>query len=266
MITGATGYLGAFLVENLIKNHYVLGTSKNKEPNFYFLDITKIGSSLELPFAPNVIIHAAAISNVASCEQDPEGAYLVNVEGTKNIIKLAERYQASIIFISSVASYHNDTVYSKTKLLAENLIKQSSYGYEIIRLSMTFGLSPNVIKHRPFNKILGTINENSPIRYDDTWSFLPSSIHDLLLMVEGILLNGTKSRVTNLVTDSFCTMFEIARELIPSSTVIFKGNSYVDRKPFEIEESNSGTMTIYSSYEVMITKVKESISDYFNKA
>lgn len=63
---------------------------------------------------PDIIIHAAALSQPAQCEKMPELAHAVNVEGTRNVLEVASRLAIPFIFLST------DLVFDGNKLDGSN--------------------------------------------------------------------------------------------------------------------------------------------------
>ncbi len=67
------------------------------------LDIThpdQVRSALA-GFAPDVVIHSAALTNVDRCETDPDLAYRVNAVGTQNVALACQRCGAAMVYIST---------------------------------------------------------------------------------------------------------------------------------------------------------------------
>jgi dTDP-4-dehydrorhamnose reductase len=61
--------------------------------------------------APAHIVHAAAMTYVAACERQPQEAFAVNGEGTKNVVEAARGAGAPILHISTASvfrGYHGD--------------------------------------------------------------------------------------------------------------------------------------------------------------
>jgi len=117
LITGITGQDGSYLAEFLLKKGYeVAGTYHNKittkfpeQVKLYPLDILDKDNLKKVfeEFEPRVIFHLAAISNVKFSMENPELTHKVNVEGTKNIIQVAENMDKSpaILIIGSANQY-----------------------------------------------------------------------------------------------------------------------------------------------------------------
>src|SRR5687767_11805455 len=89
LITGMSGFLGRYVALSL-KNHYqVLGTYHRHTTELdgcgsVRLDVadTTAVHAMLAAFRPDVIVHAAAFSDVDGCERVPEEADRVNVQGT----------------------------------------------------------------------------------------------------------------------------------------------------------------------------------------
>ena len=124
LLTGASGFLGAHLLEELtgqghkviclVRNrerldralHYYGFSKKDRDMEVVTGDITKAGLGLEpslydsLCEKVNSVVHAAALVSHVGSE---EASCKVNVEGTKEIIRFCRRSGASLFHISSYA-------------------------------------------------------------------------------------------------------------------------------------------------------------------
>lgn len=168
LITGANGLLGQNLARVLKDYYNLILTDMHKisyvqltEPFIYIpADISDI-TSLKLIEAlrPDVVFHFASITDVDGCEENPQAAHKVNVEGTKNLISLLPK-SARVVFMSTdyvfdgtKGPYSEDDspnpigVYGQTKLDAENIIKQEINDSIILRTTVLYG---NGIGLRPF--------------------------------------------------------------------------------------------------------------------
>lgn len=232
LITGANGYLGAFLSSELEKRFDVVRASRRgpSQATDLRLDITE-GMATRKCIAdakPDVILHAAALASVAACAARPEDAIQTNVKGTENVVEAANACGARLIFISSLAARHPATVYGRTKYEAEAYVRAVSAGYEILQLSMTFGLSPNQTSHRPFNKLMSTLQTGSPDTYDDSWVFQPTGARHVLEVIGQILRETFQGRTLPITTTETCTMYRLATDVLAPRTVQ-RGVLYRDR-------------------------------------
>jgi dTDP-4-dehydrorhamnose reductase len=58
--------------------------------------------------APAHVVHAAAMTYVAACERRPQEAFVVNGEGTKNVVEAARAVCAPILYISTASVFRGD--------------------------------------------------------------------------------------------------------------------------------------------------------------
>ena len=163
LITGANGFIGSHICDELIKNKYkVIGlvrkTSnirylKNKSVELRYGEITKKETLKGLFKDIDVVVHSAATVEI----DDSKKAFLINAEATKNVVDLSvEENVKKFIYISSQAAigpslFNNfktekDTpfpvsVYGKSKLRGEKevLKRKDNIISIIIRPSAIFG-------------------------------------------------------------------------------------------------------------------------------
>ena len=104
---------------------------------------------------PSLIIHCAGVCDVGTCEESPEFAHSVNVEGTRILLDYAPA-DARIVYLSSDhvfsgntgGPYREDTevdpisVYGKTRVAAEQLVLARP-GTLVIRAGLWIGPSAN---------------------------------------------------------------------------------------------------------------------------
>lgn len=164
LITGITGFVGPFLARCLTDaGHAIVGTSLSAEMRagrpgepFDLNSVPVLAWDVSLPpstevesrmaaFAPEVIVHLAAMSIPADCgDSEPtEQAWRANVIGTQRVLELIERLpqRPRLLFVSTSQVYAavtrehaivNESAplgptsgYAKTKLAAEQLIGEA---------------------------------------------------------------------------------------------------------------------------------------------
>ena len=161
LITGGTGHLGIGVCKAFVKDgfnvrllcHRKQGKSLGSDLEIVWGDITQPDSVKKAVHGVDAVVHMAALVQPLT-EAKPELATRVNVEGTRTVVNLIKERAEKIpfVFTSSAAVYgpcpdatellrphrtpYNPTsVYSETKLRAENLIRESGIGYVILRLT-----------------------------------------------------------------------------------------------------------------------------------
>jgi dTDP-4-dehydrorhamnose reductase len=95
-VTGCKGQLGRALYAALA-DHALAGCDLPE------LDITdrEAISGAVTDFAPEVVIHAAAWTDVDGCARDPEQAYRVNALGTQNVALACAGCDAAMVYVST---------------------------------------------------------------------------------------------------------------------------------------------------------------------
>ena len=156
LITGGTGYIGSCLYSFLKMKFdvYILDKSNLKswqkisKKNFYKCNLLNFKKTKKIinQINPNTIIHLAALSTVN--EKFSTKDYLLNnLQVTKNILDIMIKSKIdNIIFSSTAAVYKNKdkkidenselkpiNKYGKSKLQAENIIKEKKLNYIIFR-------------------------------------------------------------------------------------------------------------------------------------
>ncbi len=149
LVTGASGLLGSEVanylnkvghkVTGIFNHHNRLAGSGIKKIK---CDISKLSSVNSLSSKIDLIIHCAAMTNVNECEKDKKSCFLTNVIGTRNIVSLAKKLNAKLIYISTPSVFdgltgnyrENDppnpkNYYSLSKLLGEEAVLSYDRGF-----------------------------------------------------------------------------------------------------------------------------------------
>jgi dTDP-4-dehydrorhamnose reductase len=138
VITGAGGQLGHALEEIFARDHSVLPLPRRQ------WDVTEPPPANLA--AGDLVLHAAAWTDVDGAEADPEGARLVNVEGTRNVASLGvplATFSTDYVFDGRKREPYVESdppnplsVYGRTKLEAEAVVAKDAW---IVRTSWLFG-------------------------------------------------------------------------------------------------------------------------------
>lgn len=173
LVTGATGFLGEYIIDELLQNGYRVAafgrnekkgielTLKKGEISFIkgdfenMLDLEKVEENVDS------VIHAGGLSTVWGSWED---FYNANIKGTENILKFCrQRKIKKLVFISSPSIYakaedgffikeeeapedNSLNFYIKSKLIAEGKIKNSKdIPWTIIRPRGLFGIGDTSI-------------------------------------------------------------------------------------------------------------------------
>jgi len=122
LVSGGYGRLGRELVPRLCQEGaYVMA------PHHQEWDCMLEPCGLAMPSHPDIIIHAAAYTDVPKAEKEKSECKYLNVEGTRRVSKLADALGAKMVYISS--DYVNVPTmgfYASTKKAAEAFINKKS--------------------------------------------------------------------------------------------------------------------------------------------
>lgn len=106
LVIGSSGQLGKTLVSSNKEGFDIIGAQRkvlSKEGNFFELDIREQGA-IELLISdtyPDVVINAAAMTDVDACERDPWTAVAVNSTAPRIIAKACKKNGARMIQVST---------------------------------------------------------------------------------------------------------------------------------------------------------------------
>ncbi|WP_066714617.1 dTDP-4-dehydrorhamnose reductase [Clostridium sp. Marseille-P299] len=152
LVTGVKGQLGYDVIKSLnSRNIENIGAGREE------FDITDLEKTREfiVNSKADVVIHCAAYTAVDRAEDEQELCEKVNVIGTKNIATVCKEIDAKMVYISTdyvfpgtgEAFYEVDdatgplSVYGKTKLQGEELVKSILDKYFIARVTWIFGVN-----------------------------------------------------------------------------------------------------------------------------
>ena len=158
LVTGATGAVGGRLLEALSGGWSVrslVRKSARALPGQVQGDLSDIASLGRACAGTDTVFHLAALLHVVNPGSDLEGEYArVNVEGTRNLVRAAERagvkrfvhfstiavYGPSSVPIDEATSTAPDTAYARTKLESERIVLESAIPEPVVlRLAAVYG-------------------------------------------------------------------------------------------------------------------------------
>ena len=249
VVTGGAGFVGSNLTKLLVKEGHdvtvIDNLVKGKKENLYQVidkiefvkgDIRNYDGMDEKFQNIDGIFHQAALTVVQDSFDYTQEYHDVNVKGTENIFKLANKHNVKVVYASSSSVYgHKDIMpikensirepinpYGQTKLDDEQLYeKYSKMGTSIIGLRYfnIFGEGQTLDYAGVITKFLDRIRERkSPIIFGDG-----SQIRDFVFVQDIVMANllAMTSNVTNSLinigTGNALTILELANMVIDIS-------------------------------------------------
>jgi len=158
LILGGSSVIGFKLLKYCINNQFNVEYTYFRNQfsinnKGFCLDITNKETIQNIisKIKPNIVIHAAALTNVDLCETDHTLADRINVDGTNNIIDACKKINSKIVYISSSYVFNGNrneffeydktfpsNYYGITKAKAEKLIQNSGLDHLILRTDQPY--------------------------------------------------------------------------------------------------------------------------------
>lgn len=236
LITGANGLLGQKLVEKLIErsSYNILATGRGKcrlprdweGYSYIHMDIT-VKDQIEEVFAqyhPSIVVHCASMTNVDQCETDRDACFSQNVEAVNHIVNACMPYNTHLIHLSTDFIFDGKNgpydemdaanpinFYGLTKLESENIVKQSSIDWAIVRTGLVYGISYDMSRSNIVLWVKGALENGKELTLVNDQFRTPTLAEDL---AEGCLLIAEQraTGVYNISGDDYLTPYDMAME------------------------------------------------------
>ena len=237
--------LGADLQEALSQKHQLVLTDITGD--VIPLDITdeKQVTATIAKHRPDLVIHAAAYTDVDGCELDPEKAFLVNAEGTHNVALACELSDAALVYISTDFVFDGEkgepyteqdvpnpiNHYGATKLAGENYVKEFCPRHFIIRTAWLYGIHGESFPRT----IINAAKAGKPLSVITDQVGSPTFTADLASAIYEVI-KGPNYGTYHITNRGLCSWYEFAKK-----TLSFAGMNDVEIKPITSEEWPSPT-------------------------
>ncbi len=204
--TGLSGLVGSRIVE-LLQDKYEFENISRSEG----VDITNKDQVVQKVSQSNssIVLHLAAKTNVDSCEDDKKDgkdgeAWIVNVEGTRNIADACLRFGKKLIYVSTDFVFNGEkssddkygeedipspvSWYGQTKLEGEN-ITQGLPQWIIARLAYPY--RAKFVKDDFMRSIKNHLENHESISVVSDQIFCPTLIDDLAVCIDRLISNNS---------------------------------------------------------------------------
>jgi len=233
LITGASGMLGATLVNELKTNFniFATGNSTYKEQHTQYMKFDlKYDSYEELInwSNPDIIVHSGALTDGNFCEENPNLAFDINGISLHKFLN-ATSNDVKIIYISTDAVFPSslhlakesdsvlpENVYGKSKELGEFFLNTSvNRNYTIVRTTIV-GLNINQNKSGFVEWIINSVKENKEFGLFTDVLFTPISIWNLAEEIKFLIETDNINKETLHIGGELCTKYQFGMKLIES--------------------------------------------------
>jgi dTDP-4-dehydrorhamnose reductase len=212
LITGASGLYGSKLAEHALSKQHQVYSVHSQHPATcgipIQLDITdneKVQAEFQR-IQPEVVVHAATMTDVDKCELNKELAWKINVDGTRNVAEAAKASNAFLLYISTDYVFDGEkgcyretdqpspiNYYAYTKLKAEEYVKDHMSDCGVVRPSVIYGANPAAGKINFALWLLNKLKNKEQAKvFVDQWNSptLNTSLADMTLEVAERKLTG----------------------------------------------------------------------------
>lgn len=245
LITGAAGMLGTDLQKMLRSEHDLIPTDVTGDVRF--LDVTDTERVIEttLDARPDVVIHAAAHTDVDGCERDPHMAYRVNALGTWNVAAACVRAASALVYISTDFVFDGEkgepyteydmprpiSHYGASKLAGEKHVASLCPRHFIVRTAWLYGEHG---KNFPL-AILNSAKSKKELRVVADQVSSPTFTMDLAGALLG-LIGSPLYGIYHVTNKGSCSWYEFAKQ-----TLALAGIKDIEIKPIKAEDWPSPT-------------------------
>ncbi|MCX6785520.1 MAG: dTDP-4-dehydrorhamnose reductase [Candidatus Komeilibacteria bacterium] len=218
LILGAAGMLGQALVKEFAAEDIIVGDL----PDF---DLTKPKDLQKQIFAmaPEVIINAAAFTDVDGCETAKKVCFLVNGQAVGDLAKIAKNIGATLVHFSTDYVFNGQepngyketdqpqplNVYGQSKAEGENLLQQNADKFYLIRTAWLFGHGgKNFI-----DTIINLSNEKKELPVVNDQFGNPTYTKDLAAAIKNIILDKKPFGIYHQTNQGSCSWYELALKI-----------------------------------------------------
>lgn len=226
-------------------------------------------------FRPDVIIHAAAVTDVDFCETHPETAREVNVEGTQNVISAAEEVGAKVVFLSSSFVFDGEkelhrisdkrnpiNEYGRTKLEAENKILNADVDTAIVRTDQPYGWSKPWQSQTMVEWVLDQLGSSECINIFDDWYNVPIYLPELANII--LTIANDYSGIFHAVGPDYVSRYEWAKIIVSATEYPKEIIKPISSKNAEFPASRPNVhldnFSVHEALDVEISGIDEGIS------
>jgi dTDP-4-dehydrorhamnose reductase len=232
LVTGSNGLLGQKLTRLISERpeHTLIATARGasvlplEKGQYESLDVTIAGevNTIVRETKPDVIIHAAAMTNVDQCELNQGECWKANVDAVDNIIHACTRYRVRLVHVSTDFIFDGShgpldenekpnpvNFYGQSKLAGEQRIMESSLHWSILRTVLVYGITRDMSRSNIVLWVKNSLEQGKTIQVvADQWR-TPTLAEDL---ATGCFLAATKQArgIYNISGKDFLSPYDIA--------------------------------------------------------
>ena len=265
LITGASGMLGATLVNEYKNNFNIFATGNSnfteQHINYKKFDLRSKSYKELIEWSdPDIIIHGGALTNGNYCEENPNDAFNINGISVQKFLK-ATNNDVKIIYISTDAVFPSfihlaneehcvspENVYGKSKELGEFFLDTSvNRNYTIIRTTIV-GLNINKERKGFVEWIINSAKNDKQFGLFTDVLFNPISIWDLATEIKFLINKNNINSETLHIAGELCSKYEFGNKLLETLNIQAKKLSKSLISSFEDRAKRSNDQSLDSTF------------------
>jgi dTDP-4-dehydrorhamnose reductase len=269
LITGSNGQLGRELAEVLPgRGHETVALSRG---DLDVADPEAVERTVEA-HSPDLVVNAAAYTNVDGCETELDLAYSINALGPRNLAQVCERLGCELLHVSTNYVFDGEgdlpyepfdppnpiSAYGRTKLAGEEYVKHLMNRWYIVRSAGVYGRGHNFVR-----TMLRVAAERDTLKVKDDEFISPTYARDLAEGIAGVLETGHYG-LYHLTNAGSCSWYEFTQEIFRLSgveveVVPIPGSEY----PLPAARPANGVLSSLGSFE--LRHWREALADYLER-
>ncbi|MEA3339798.1 MAG: dTDP-4-dehydrorhamnose reductase, partial [Chloroflexota bacterium] len=235
-VTGHKGQLGQALYTALA-DHTLSGCDL---PELDITDRAAIGAAVA-NFAPDVVIHAAAWTDVDGCARDPDQAYHVNGLGAQSVALACAASDAALVYISTNEVFdgaatepyrewdppHPINAYARSKAAGEWFVRHLLTRFYIARTAWLY--APGGRNFSNPHHIIQLADEHGSLKVVTDEVGNPTYALDLAAAIAALIQTGAYG-VYHLVNAGHCSRYDFVRQVLRAG-----GREHIPVEPISLD-------------------------------
>ena len=269
LVTGAGGQLGLELAEVLPgRGHETVALSRTE------LDISDpdaVEDAVKV-HSPDLLVNAAAYTDVDGCETETDLAYAVNALGPRNLAQVCERLECELLHVSTNYVFDGEadtpyepfdlpnpiSAYGRTKLAGEEYVKHLTRRWYVVRSAGVYGRGHNFVR-----TMLRVAGERDVLKVKADEFISPTYARDLAEGIAGLAESG-RYGLYHLTNAGSCSWYEFTQEIfrlvgVEVDVVPIPGSEY----PLPAARPANGVLSSLGSFE--LRHWREALTDYLER-